>query len=70
MDNPRIKLGAQNMEDKSCHGPYRKKKAGADLRKSEDHSHLQPAIQHNRAKSCHYPGLDQLVSLMFPLNTS
>ena len=43
-----------------------RKRLGLILERSEDHSHLQPAIQHNRAKSRRYPGLDQLVSLMFP----
>lgn len=48
----------------------RRKRLGLILERSEDHSHLQPAIQHNRAKSRRYPGLDQLASLMFPLDTS
>lgn len=59
----------QNMDDpKSQYSEHRGRilswpvlgeKAGADhiTERTEDHSHLPPPIQHNRAKTCCYPGL-------------
>lgn len=65
-----LSLSTQNTEDESCHGLYWEKRQVLIVERYEDHSHLPPTTQHNRAKTCCYPGLNQLVSWIFPLNTS
>lgn len=52
-----LNLSTQNIEDESCHDLYWEKREVLTAERIDDRGHLQPTIQHNRAKTCPCPGL-------------